>query len=97
MTDLDERYKFTQGTNSEILCDWFKHCIENEYYTAYDSIEGFLVRVGRRKFLTPLYTRLAKTEKGLRFANLVFAKASSGYHSVSYSSIREILDDAHEG
>jgi hypothetical protein len=54
-------------------------------------MKSFLVRVGRRKFLTPLYTPLAKTEEGKAWAKEVFELARSGYHSVSENSIAEIL------
>ena len=51
----------------------------------------FLIRVGRRKFLTPLYKRLAQTEEHKAWAKEVYEKARPGYHAVSYNTIDEIL------
>jgi len=91
MADLDATYSFTNSKNSEILCDWFKHCIQHEYMEAYPQMKAFLIRVGRRKFLTPLYTPLSKTEEGKKWAREVFEIARTGYHSVSENSIEELL------
>lgn len=91
MTALDKRFNFTETGNSEIACDWFKHSIEQNYEYAFPAIESFLIRVGRRKFLTPLYERLAKTKDNKEWAKKVYAKARPGYHSVSYNTIDEIL------
>ena len=91
MHELDQNFKFTQTGNSEIACDWFKHCIDNQYDDAFPALSDFLIRVGRRKFLTPLYTRLAKTPQNKAWAKEVYQTARMGYHSVSYNTIDEIL------
>lgn len=92
MKELDASFGFTQSGNSEILCDWFQHCIQNEYKVAYPAMESFLIRVGRRKFLSPLYKRLVQTEDGKTWAKDVFEKAKSGYHSVSANTISAMLE-----
>ena len=91
MAELDAAFNFTASGNSEIACDWFKHCIDVSYKPAYPAIETFLIRVGRRKFLTPLYERLAKNKEDKLWAQKVFEKAKPGYHSVSYNTINNIV------
>lgn len=91
MTELDKAFGFTGSGNSEILCDWFQLAIENNYKNAYPAMDAFLVRVGRRKFLTPLYKRLAMTDEGKEWALKVYEKARPGYHSVSTNTIDAIL------
>ena len=54
-------------------------------------MEKFLTNMGRRKFLKPLYTELAKTPEGLEFAEKFYKKARPTYHSVSVNTIDEIL------
>jgi leukotriene-A4 hydrolase len=93
MVQLDEAFDFTSTGNSEIACDWFKHCIEQDYQPAFPALEAFLKKVGRRKFLQPLYERLAETEEHKAWAKEVYAEARKGYHSVSYNTIDEILKD----
>ena len=91
MVELDQNFKLTQTGNSEIACDWFKHCIDNQYEIAFPALSDFLIKVGRRKFLTPLYSRLAKTPKNKAWAKEVYQIARKGYHSVSYNTIDEVL------
>jgi len=88
---LDNAFGFTNSGNNEILCDWFKHCIELNYEPAKPAIEKFLTTVGRRKFLSPLYERMATTEEGKAWGREIFAKAKPGYHAVSSNSIEDIL------
>ena len=54
--------------NAEILSDWFHRAIPAGYKPAYPALERFLMSVGRRKFIGPLYAALAKTPEGLAFA-----------------------------
>ncbi|MBT8326181.1 MAG: M1 family metallopeptidase [Bacteroidia bacterium] len=91
MNDLDNTFNFTKTGNSEIACDWFKHCIDTDYKEAFPALEVFLISVGRRKFLQPLYEKLAETEENRDWAKAVYEKARPGYHSVSYNTIDEIL------
>jgi leukotriene A-4 hydrolase/aminopeptidase len=92
MTDLDKAFGFTKSGNSEILCDWFQRCVQSNYQTAYPAMEKFLINVGRRKFLTPIYSLLVKTPEGKTFAKAVFEKAKPGYHSVAENTIADLLN-----
>ena len=51
----------------------------------------YLLRQGRRKFLKPLYQKLAETPEGLERARRIYAKARPMYHAVSYRTIDSIL------
>jgi hypothetical protein len=51
-----------------------------------------LLRVGRRKFLKPVYEALSRTPEGLELGRAIFRKAKAGYHAVSAGSVAEILD-----
>ena len=89
--ELDYAFYFTRSGNSEILCEWFLRAIKSDYETAYGPMRGDLMNVGRRKLVKPLYTELAKTEKGKTWAKQVYEKARPGYHSVTYNTIDGIL------
>ncbi|HEX2644810.1 MAG TPA: M1 family metallopeptidase [Thermoanaerobaculia bacterium] len=91
MTDLDQAFHFTQSGNSEILNEWLLKAIANRYEPAYPALENFLTGMGRRKFLRPLYTALAKTPDGMEMALRIYRKARPGYHSVSRGTVDEIL------
>ena len=91
MAELDSAFHFSQTGNAEILQEWLLHVINSKYSPAYPVMEKFLTSMGRRKFLKPLYTELAKTPEGLEFARNVYKKARPTYHSVSVNTIDEIL------
>ena len=54
--------------NAEILGAWLLIAIRNRYEPAFPALDRFLTSQGRRKFLTPLYTELAKTDWGRTLA-----------------------------
>ncbi len=87
----DKIFKFSNRSNAEIVCDWFTLSIKVGYLQNRPQIETFLISVGRRKFLTPIYDELVKTSEGKVWAKKVFAKAKAGYHSVSANSVEAIL------
>ena len=91
MTELDAAFSFTETGNSEIACDWFKHVVDQSYKPAYPAMASFLKSVGRRKFLTPIYSRLAATPENKLWAMEVYEFARPSYHSVSYITIDGIL------
>ncbi|WP_210464722.1 M1 family metallopeptidase [Rufibacter roseolus] len=91
MQELDEAFGFTASGNAEIQAEWLRHSIRHGYKEAYPALEAFLVRVGRRKFLLPLYKALLETEEGTGLAREIYRKARPNYHSVSTSSLDALL------
>jgi leukotriene-A4 hydrolase len=91
LVDLDEAFHFTRSGNSEILHEWLMNAIDKNYEPAYEALEKFLLRQGRRKFLKPLYQKLAETPEGLERAKRIYEKARPMYHAVSYRTIDQIL------
>ncbi len=94
MIDLDEAFGFTKSQNSEIQAEWFKLAINQGYgHQILPDIRNFLVNVGRRKFLTPLYT--AMIENGMTDeARSIFNEARPNYHSVALNTIEGLLEKA---
>lgn len=91
MNGLDKAFNFTGSGNSEIQAVWYEHVIRNQYAEGYPALEAFLMQVGRRKFLKPLYKTLAETPEGKQRGLAIYAKARANYHSVSVGTIDEIL------
>ena len=61
MQFLDSKFAFSKTENSEIAFDWFQLCIKSRYSAAYTDLANFLKKVGRRKFVLPLYESLIQT------------------------------------
>lgn len=91
MAELDAAFKLSSSGNSEILFAWLRKAIANRYEPAFPALERFLTSQGRRKFLAPLYTDLAKTEWGRAMAANIYRRARPTYHSVAVGSIDAIL------
>jgi hypothetical protein len=91
LSDLDKVFNFSNSGNSEILALWFLQCIKTDYQPAFKNLEKFLIKIGRRKFLQPLYLELSKSKKHKIWAREVYEKARGNYHFVSFNTIDKIL------
>jgi len=91
MSRLDGAFHLTDSGNSEILGVWLRLAVQCSYSPADGVLEAFLMRVGRRKFLQPLYKELAKTPAGMERARRIYERARPRYHAVSSGTIDEIL------
>ena len=91
---LDEVFRFSHSGNSEILAAWLELSINSKYLENHNEkeLEAFLIRVGRRKFLVPLYTALIQNDQ-LELAKSIFEKAKNNYHSVAANSINDLLEN----
>lgn len=88
---LDQRFRLTESMNSEIAHVWYRLAIANRYMAAYPAMERYMIRIGRRKLIVPLYRDLASYPEGLRLANKIFAEARDGYHPLAQTTVADIL------
>ena len=91
MRKLDDAFHLTSTKNCEIADVWLRLAIANHYTPADARLDEFLMTIGRRKFLEPLYKELAKTDAGMKRARELYAKARPRYHAVSTGTIDKIL------
>ncbi|WP_017258008.1 M1 family metallopeptidase [Pedobacter arcticus] len=91
MVSLDTEFNFTNSTNAEVQCAWYVMAIKTKYAVAYPAMRKFLVTVGRRKFLMPLYKEMIKTPEGKKLAQDIYKTARPNYHSVAYNSLDGLL------
>jgi leukotriene-A4 hydrolase len=88
---LDAAHDLTGRRNSEVAFAWFMIGINNGYAPIRPALEKFLVEIGRRKFVVPLYRALAAREDARDFALAVFERARAGYHPITLASVEEVL------
>lgn len=91
LSALDQQWAFTENGNSEIAAQWLLMAIRAGYSPAWPRLEEFLVGVGRRKFVKPLYEALARTSDGKARARAIYAKARPGYHPITQATVDAIL------
>jgi aminopeptidase N len=93
-SELDGAFRLTTSENCEIAFQWLLMAIRSGYRPADDRLERFLVSIGRRKFIKPLYEELVKTEAGRARAREIYAKARPGYHPISVDTVDRIVGGA---
>lgn len=55
---IDAQLGFSKSGNAEIMTEWFVLSIDANYKGFRDEITSFLTKIGRRKFLRPMYAAL---------------------------------------
>lgn len=92
MTALDQTFDLTHSKNAEIAHAWYLLSVRAGYDVVYPAMSEYLVAIGRRKLIVPLYKELAQTEQGKAWAVNVYQKARPGYHGLAQGTIDGILN-----
>lgn len=89
--NLDNEFDLTNSGNSEIKFAWLMKVIPLGYENADKASDEFLLSVGRRKFVLPMFKMLHSQERLGNKPELLYKKARSGYHSVTAKSVDEVF------
>lgn len=90
MNALDQTFRFTTSGNAELAAQWYVLSAQSHYESAYPAIETFLSRIGRQKFLEPIYGALMKN--GLQaMARQIFDKYHNNYHPIAQQNIGRLV------
>ena len=90
LQSLDKAFGLTDAGNNEVAHSWLKIAIKNDYQVAFERLENYLIHIGRRKLIVPLYDELLKHEGG-DFVERVYKKARSGYHPLAQSTLDALI------
>ena len=88
---LDSTLGLSQTDNNEVLFLWLEAALRNEYEPAAAQAERFLARVGRNKFVSPLFAALNETDWGRPIAQRIYAETRSSYHAYTRGNVDETL------
>lgn len=80
---LDATLHLTGRGNYEILVEWLSIAGGSDYEPVFERIREVLRRVGRMKFLRPLFTALGKQARTQQLGREMYAAAQATYHSLS--------------
>ena len=89
---LDQHFQLMGRGNHEILVEWLTLAAAADYEPAFPKLREVLLRVGRMKYLRPLYGALAATPRTRALARELFAAASPGYHGLSRRVVQGMLE-----
>ncbi len=89
---LDQALGLSGEGNDEILFAWLQLALSNRYEPAVPVAERFLARVGRRKFVAPLFeTLMGEGDWGRPIARRIYAQTRAGYHAVTREGVDRIV------
>lgn len=88
---LDNAYQLTTSNNNEIAHAWYLLSLRAGYDAIYQQLSAYLIEIGRRKLIVPLYKELAKTAQGKAWAQKVYKTARPGYHPLAQGTVDDIL------
>lgn len=92
LAELDGALGLSAVGNNEVLFAWLNLALDNRYAPAVAPTEAFLARVGRRKFVLPLFRTLAgEGEWGRPIADRIYARTRDSYHAVTRSSVDAVV------
>lgn len=92
LDDLERTLQLNETGNSEVLFDWLSLAVANRYDPAVPSLEHFLTRQGRGKFVRPLYAALMRQGAwGQAHARRIYAEARRGYHPIVAGAVDRIV------
>ncbi len=93
LNQLDSQFSLTTSPNREVAHSWLLIAIRNQYDAAYPAVRSYLMEVGRRKLIVPLYKALLANEQSAPMAAEIFAQARGGYQSVAVTTIAALFPD----
>jgi leukotriene-A4 hydrolase len=88
---LDKVLGLGTSGNSEVNFEWFMLCIRNGHKAVRPQLEAFLSKVGRRKFVLPLYRELFTTEGWEDWGRELYERNRPIYHSITAGSVDRLL------
>jgi aminopeptidase N len=91
MIALDKAFDLTHSHNAEIAHAWYLLSVRVGYDVVYPAMSEYLIAIGRRKLIVPLYKELSQTEQGKAWVLKVYQKARPGYHGLAQGTIDDVL------
>ena len=92
LAELDRAFRLSESGNAEVLFVWLRLAIRNRFEPALPAVERFLLGMGRRKFVQPLFQALMdQGEWGRPIATRLYARARPGYHPVTTGSVDRVV------
>jgi aminopeptidase N len=90
LKELDEAYKLRTSQNNEIAFRFYLASV-HAGYNVREPLNAFLMSVGRKKFVLPLYGALQKNPSEAAWAKDLYAKARPRYHPDTQAAADKLM------
>ncbi len=88
---LDERFGLTASGNYDVLVSWLTLALQSGDRAVVPRVEEVLTKVGRMKYLRPLYAALAKDPQTRELAREIYGRAGASYHPIAQQLVESLL------
>ena len=92
MAQLDKRFNLTNSTNAEVAHAWYLLALNADYQPIMPALEQYLMDIGRRKLIVPLYKQLFSSEQNRTWAKAIYFRAKPSYHQLAQGTIEALLE-----
>jgi aminopeptidase N len=89
--ELERRYALTASRNDEVLVAWLLAALAAGVTSVLPRVGELLARVGRMKYLRPLYAALAAKPATRPLAESLFARYRDSYHPIAQQVVGGLL------
>ncbi|MBX2811516.1 MAG: M1 family metallopeptidase [Myxococcales bacterium] len=93
---LDQYFHLSETTNNEIAHSWLLLAIRHQFSPAFSRLKSYLLTIGRRKLIKPLYQELMGYPEGKKMAQEIYLEARPGYHYITQRTLDAIVRPAHK-
>ncbi|WFL77745.1 M1 family metallopeptidase [Altererythrobacter arenosus] len=92
LAKLDRELGLSKTGNNELRFLWLKLALDNRYQPAVPLAEEFMGRIGRAKFIRPLFQTLVDEGAwGMAIAQPLYAKTRGRYHSFTQGEVDKLF------
>lgn len=92
LTALDAALGLSNEGNAEVRFAWLQIALTHRFAKAEPSAEAFLLGMGRRKFVLPLFTTMwGEGDWGRALATRIYAQARPLYHPITTGSVDAVV------
>ena len=92
LAELDSAHGLNTSGNAETLFAWLQLALSNRYEPAVPAAERFLMSMGRRKFVAPLFkTLMEEGAWGQAIAKRIYVQARPTYHAVTTGTVDKTM------
>jgi aminopeptidase N len=92
--EIERRFNSSASGNAEVLVAWLSLAVQSGHAPSYAVAALFLERVGRMKYLRPLYKALLSQPDAHLVARAAFERARGGYHPIARQLVEGLLAKA---
>jgi len=91
LKELDAAFGLAKTGNDEVAFRFYRAAVHAGYREVRPQMQAFLLRVGRQKFVVPLYAALRANAEDKMFAETVYKSARERYHPETQSSVDKAM------